>query len=180
MRLIKAVRQNYRPSQEILKLLDGFRQMVNDCLRVGLKFEEENHATPSMKRLSMLCYGQLKRYNVYSAYRLTAISRAAGILSARRKSIKRGYHTRTPYATTPFLVSCYGVKIEDCCLLVHLGSNMFNSIPLNRHTLKILSQQSLKVRSFTLTERCLSLCIAKEAKKWKWLNLPIQSVWTGT
>jgi len=43
--------------------------MVNDCIRVGLKFEEENSATPSMKRLSLLCYSQLKKYEVYSAYR---------------------------------------------------------------------------------------------------------------
>ena len=64
--------------------------MVNDCIRIGLKFEEEKRATPSMKKLSLLCYGQLKKYRVYSAYRLTAISKAAGILSARRKSIKRG------------------------------------------------------------------------------------------
>jgi hypothetical protein len=68
--------------------------MVNDCLRVGLKFEEENRSTPSMKKLSLLCYGQLKRYEVYSAYRLTAISKAAGILSARKKSMRRGFFTR--------------------------------------------------------------------------------------
>jgi hypothetical protein len=77
MRVIKAVRQNYQPTLTILALLEDFRLMVNDCLRTGLKFEEENHTTPSMKRLSLMCYSQLKKYEVYSAYRLTAISKAA-------------------------------------------------------------------------------------------------------
>ncbi|MDA4131552.1 MAG: hypothetical protein OK454_00300, partial [Thaumarchaeota archaeon] len=113
MRVIKAVKQNYQPAPAILALLEDFRRMVNDCIRVGLKFEEENHATPSMRKLSLLCYGQLKKYEVYSAYRLTAISKAAGILSARRKSIKRGYHPKSPYFSKPLLVSCYRLKIQD-------------------------------------------------------------------
>ena len=104
MRVIKAVRQNYQPTLTILTLLEDFRLMVNDCIRIGLKFEEEKHATPSMKKLSLLCYGQLKKYSVYSAYRLTAISKAAGILSARRKSIKSGFLARSPYASRPLLV----------------------------------------------------------------------------
>jgi hypothetical protein len=85
VRVIKAVKQNYQPAPALLALLallEDFRLMVNDCIRVGLKFEEENHATPSMRKLSLLCYGQVKKYDVYSGYRLTAITKAAGILSA--------------------------------------------------------------------------------------------------
>jgi hypothetical protein len=75
--------------------------MVNDCIRVGLKSEGENYSTPT-KRLSLLCYGQLKKYKIYSAYRLTAISKAAGILSARKKSMKRGFFAKSPVSPNGF------------------------------------------------------------------------------
>jgi len=55
-----------------------------------------------MKKLSLLCYGQLKKYEVYSAYRLTAISNAASILSALRKSIKRGFFSKSPMSPNRF------------------------------------------------------------------------------
>src|SRR3984893_8899073 len=161
MRAIKAVRQNYRPTLTILTLLEDFRLMVNDCIRIGLKFEEEKRTTPSMKRLSLLCYGKLKKYGVCSAYRLTAISKAAGILSARRKSIKRGFLARSPYVSRPLLVSCYHLKIQDGKLRVQLGDRRCEYIPLNTHTLRVLSA-ALRINSFTLTGNSLSICVSKE------------------
>jgi putative transposase len=136
--------------------------MVNDCIRIGLKFEDENHSTLSMKKLSLLCYGQLKKYGLYSPYRLTAISKAAGILSARRKSIRRGFYTRNPYVSKPLLVSCYHLKIQDGKLRIPLGGNRCEYIHLNPHILRILSEAALRIRSFTLTTSSLSICISKE------------------
>ncbi len=142
--------------------MEDFRLMVNDCIRIGLKFEEENHATPSMKKLSLLCYSQLKKYEVYSAYRLTAISKAAGILSARRKSIKRGFFARSPYVSRPHLVSCYHLKIQGGKLRVQLEGRRCEYIPLNTHTLKVLSDTTLRINSFTLNGTSLSICVSKE------------------
>ena len=79
--------------------------MVNDCIDIGLASD-----TTAMKRLSILAYGKLKRYGGYSGYRLNAISKAAGILAARKKSIRRGYPTKTPALSKPLLVSSYGFK----------------------------------------------------------------------
>jgi len=138
--------------------------MVNDCIRAGLKFEEENHTTPSMKLLSVLCYSQLKRYEVYSAYRLTAISKAAGILSARRKSIRRGFFTKTPYVSKPLLVSCYQLKIQDGNLRVQLGERRCEYIPLNTHTLRVLSDITLRIKSFALTGTSMSISVSKETE----------------
>jgi len=73
-------------------MMETFRQMVNDCLRIGL----ENNAS-TLKKLSTLCYPVLTRYDIISYYKLHAISRAAGILANRKQSIKRGYPTKTPY-----------------------------------------------------------------------------------
>jgi len=52
--------------------------------------------------------------------------------------------------------------LENGSLIIHLEGDSFESIALNSHTLKILSDQTLKIRSFTLTEKSLSLCISKE------------------
>jgi hypothetical protein len=77
-----------------------FRRMVNDSIRLGLV----NDAC-SLRRLSMLSYNQLAQYDSPSYCKLCAISRAAGILASRKKSVKRGFPTRIPYAVRPQLVS---------------------------------------------------------------------------
>ena len=86
VRAIKAVKQNYEPTQEVLSLLEDFRLMVNDCIRIGLKFEAENHETPSMKKLSLLCYSQLKRYGTYGV-RLYCTDRRLASLGKRVPSV---------------------------------------------------------------------------------------------
>jgi putative transposase len=164
VRVIKTVKQGYEPTPEILSLLEEFREMVNYCIRVGLKFEKENRATPSMKKLCMLCYNELKGYGAYAPYRLTAISRAAGILSARRKSIKRGFMTRTPYASKPLLVSCYNLRVQHGMMRVQLGARRYQYIPLCAHTLKVLSDPSFRINSFTLTNTSLSISFSKEVE----------------
>jgi len=35
------------------------------------------------------------------------------MLAARKKSLKRGFAAREPYAVKPQLVSCYGFKIKN-------------------------------------------------------------------
>ena len=108
---VKSVWQYYVPSKDILGLLEMFRKMVNESLRVGLA----NEVSP-LRRLSILSYNQLAKYDSPSYYKLCAISRAAGILAARNKPVKRGFPTKTPYAVRQQLVSCYGFKIEKGAL----------------------------------------------------------------
>ena len=106
MLAVKSVRQNYPFPPEIHGLLETFRRMVNDSISIGLA----NDAS-SLRKLSLLSYNQLASYDIPSYYKLCAISRAAGILASRKKSIKRGYPTKTPYAHRSLLVSCYGFKL---------------------------------------------------------------------
>ena len=157
---MKSVKQNYEPSEEVLDLLDSFRMMTNDCVGIGLA----NNAS-TLKRLSFLCYEELSRYRVVSYYKLHAISRAAGILASRKKSIRRGVATKDPYAVRPQLVSCYGFKVENGRLKVPLGERRYFDVPLNAHTQKVLTEAGLKVRSFTLTARSVSLTVSKEVKE---------------
>jgi len=105
---IKSVGQFYAPSSEVLELLEVFRRMVNDSIRIGLV----NDAS-SLRRLSLLSYNQLAHYDSPSYYKVCAISRAAGILAARKKSLRRGFPTREPYTVRPQLLSCYGFKVRN-------------------------------------------------------------------
>jgi putative transposase len=139
--------------------METFRQMVNDCIRIGL---ENNIST--MKKLCSVAYKQLAYYDIISYYKLCAISRAAGILTNRKKSMQRGKTPRKPYARRPFLVSCYGFKIVDNILKVPVGHRQYFEIPLNTYVMNILSDNSLQVRSFTITANSLSICFSKQVE----------------
>ena len=108
MLAVKSVWQYYVPVADVLRLLDLFRRMVNDSIRLGLL-----NGASSLRSLSSISYNQLAHYDSPSYYKLCAISRAAGILAARNKSVRRGFPTRTPYAVRQQLVSCYGFKVEN-------------------------------------------------------------------
>lgn len=98
-----------------------------------------------------------------SYYKLCAISKAAGILSNRKKSMNRGHRTRTPYMKRLNLISCYGFKVENGTLKVPLSDRRYCEIPLNNHTKSMLaSDPSIKIRSFCLMLDSLSICVAKQ------------------
>jgi len=133
--------------------------MINDCIRIGL---ENNCTTP--KKLSLLSYHKLKNYDILSYYKLNAISQACGRLAQRKKDIKNGKNPKPPYVEKPFLVSCYGFKINGILLSFPVRNREFVNILLNNHTAKIISDTSIKVRSFTITPTSLSLSIQKEVE----------------
>ncbi|MDA4115073.1 MAG: transposase [Thaumarchaeota archaeon] len=158
----KVIRQDLEPTVDQIALMECFRQMTNHSIRIGLEFERKYGITPPMRELSRLSYAHLKSYQCYAQYRLCAISRAAGILSSRKKSIKRGFPTRSPFVSKRMIVSCYGFDIQDGHLVIHLVSGASESIALNSHTLDVISNPTVRVCSFTLTEKSLCLCISKE------------------
>jgi hypothetical protein len=96
---MKSVWQQYAPTRDVLGLLEVFRRMVNESIRIGIAND-----VSSLRRLSLLSYNQLAQYDSPSCYKLSAISRAAGILASRKKSLKRGLPTRTPYSVRQQLV----------------------------------------------------------------------------
>jgi putative transposase len=138
-------------------LLDVFRRMVNESLRIGIA-----NSASSLRKLSLLSYNQLAQYDSPSYYKLCAISRAAGILAARKKPVRRGFPTRIPYAVRPQLVSCYGFKIRNGLLEIPVARGRRITIPLTKHTLRAVSQSGVKVRSFTLTLTRLCLCMIRD------------------
>jgi putative transposase len=146
----------------VLVLLEVFRRIVNESIRIGLA-----NNVSSLRRLSLLSYNQLAQYDSPSCYKLCAISRAAGILASRKKSLRRGFPTRTPYSVRQQLVSCYRFKAKNGQLEIPIARGKRFSIPLTKHTINVISQPGVEVRSFTLTLNRLSLSIAREAPRIK-------------
>ncbi|MEM3064755.1 MAG: transposase [Candidatus Nitrosotenuis sp.] len=162
MSVIKSIKQNFTPNSEQLQMMDTFKDMVNRCIRIGL---DNNVST--MKKLSMLSYHQLENYPILSYYKLTAISQAAGRLAQMKKDIKKGRKVKSPFVTKPYLVSCYGFKINGMLLSFPISDRNYANILLNRHTEKILSDRTLEPRSFTITPTILSMTVRKEVQEIK-------------
>jgi putative transposase len=99
--------------------METFRQMVNDCIRIGL----QSNVSTRIK-LTKLCYHELDRYDVYSTYKLCAISHAAGILANRKTSIRRGFQPREPNAKKPLLNTYTGFKIVDGIVTSPMSEDM--------------------------------------------------------
>ena len=133
--------------------------MVNDCIRIGL---ENNCST--LKKLSLLAYHKLENYHIHSTYKLNAISQACGRLTQMKQSIRRGIRTKSPFVRKPFLVNCYGFKINGMFMSIPYMPRQPINILLNEYTTKILSDK-LKVRSFSINESGISLCISKEVEE---------------
>lgn len=163
---IKSVKQPLRPSPALSQLMETFRHMVNDCIKIGL---ENNVST--MKKLCSLAYKQLANYNIISYYKKCAISHAAGILANRKKSIRRGMNPRRPYAARPLLVSCYGFKIIDAALKIPLGNRQYYSISLNGYVRKVLSDSLFKIHSFTMTKDSVNICYSREVAEFEYASI---------
>jgi putative transposase len=159
MRAVKTVQQHYSPSPEILQMIEQFRRMLNDCVRIGVG---EN--VTSVKSLSPRAYSQLAAYDVMSYYKLCAISKATGILRNYRKARRKTPETRQPCALRPQLTTCYGFKIraKDGVLLLPFKPKQPLLIPLNGHLLRVLSESGIEICSVTLTEQQLNISYAKE------------------
>jgi putative transposase len=155
MRAVRAVKQSYTPSPELLNLLDTFRKMVNDCIRIGLAGN-----VTSMKAISGKAYHELAGYDVPTYYRLTAISKAAGILQNYRQTLRKHPGAKKPYAAKLMLTDCYAFKVFKGELRLPIRAREYVYIPLNAYTLR--SIESYDVRSVCLTASAASLTFSKE------------------
>jgi len=132
--------------------------MINDCIRIGIR-----EKSTSMKSLSSKAYRQLSQYDVAVCYRLTAISRAAGILKNYRRSLRKNSQTRVPQAKRLSLVDCYGFRIKGKRLRLTLRAHQHAYIELNAYTLKALGDNFL--RSVTLTSESLSVTYSRDVEE---------------
>jgi putative transposase len=59
-----------------------------------------------------------------------------------KKDIKKGRKVKSPFIKKPYLVSCYGFKINGMLLSFHVSNREFANILLNNHIAKILRQDT--------------------------------------
>lgn len=160
MRVVKCVVQSYTATDEILNRLQDFRMMLNDCIRIGIR---EN--LTAMRSLTSKAYQQLSHYEMATCYRLTAISKATGILKNYRRSLRKNPRTRIPYVKRLGLVDCYRFRIQDKRLRITLRPHEYAYIDLNSHTLEAIA--ACACRSVTLTSENLSICYSKDIEERK-------------
>ena len=158
LKAIKCIKQPLEQNQDINDMMETFRLMINDCIRIGL----ENNNCSTLKRLSTLAYGKLEKYSILSGYKLNAISQACGRLSQMKRSIKRNNKTKSPFVKKPYLVNCYGFKINGMLMSIPFKHHQPINILLNHHTTKILTDKTISVRSFTISGSSISICISKQ------------------
>ena len=159
LRVYKSITQRYDSTVDLKELLVTFTKMINHYIKIGMR---EN--THNMKKLSVLCYHKLYNYDVLGSYKLCAISRAAGILSNRKQSIKRGRKVRLPMVRKPFITNCYGIKHNGCLLTIPYKNSKSINILLNNHATPVLSDPDLMVHSFSMTDTSISIYISKKVE----------------
>jgi putative transposase len=153
---IKTVRQNYVPTPKILRLLEDYRKMVNETIRIALT-EKVSSKFALMKR----CYHSLSEFPYHTDYRIVAINIGLGIVHNYRKSLRKNKDIKKPYVTHPFAKTLARyTKIEDCKLKLAILPWQYVYIALSKHTLQSISGYS--VRSVTLTACTMSLAFSKE------------------
>ena len=163
---IKSIKQDYNPNQELVTMMETFRQMVNHCIRLGI---ENNVST--LKKFSLLFYHDLSCYQIQSKYKLTAMSQACGRLSQMKRTLKKGIIPRSPFVGKPYLTSCYGFKINGVLLSIPLGNREYSHVILNWHTVDKLSEKGITPRSFVITPNSLSISVRKEVEEIKCNNV---------
>jgi len=114
--------------------------------------------------MSILSYHELRNYDILSSYKLNAMSQACGILAKYKKEFKKNPNAKMPYVTRPYITNCYGIKHSGSLLTIPFKPYQPINILLNNHTQQILSDPTLKVRSFTITALNISICILKEVE----------------
>ncbi|MDE1814890.1 MAG: hypothetical protein KGI05_09555, partial [Thaumarchaeota archaeon] len=112
-----------------------------------------------------MSYHELSKYEILSYYKLTAISSACGRLAQRKRDIKKGKTPKSPFISKPYLVSCYGFKINNMLLAIPIGDRNYQHVLLNSHTLEILQDRSLKVKSFTINPNSISISVRKNVEQ---------------
>ncbi|MDE1764606.1 MAG: transposase, partial [Thaumarchaeota archaeon] len=88
-----------------------------------------------------------------------------------KRSIREGKITKSPYVQKPYLVSCYGFKINGMLLSIPIGDRKYIHIVLNHNTQQILQDKLLRVKSFVITPDSISLSIQKKIEEIKCDNV---------
>lgn len=153
---VKAARFGYRPTRQVLGLLETFRSMVNDALYIG--FEQRPR---SRFALIAQAYAYLKeRYGLHTHYILSACECAFAMLRNRR-------WRKLPRVRKLFLkLDNQTYRLDYMLLRIPKRPREFCFIQLEggEYQLSFLRNPKLKRGSLTMTERHVTIAFTKESE----------------
>ncbi|MGI0102316.1 MAG: RNA-guided endonuclease InsQ/TnpB family protein [Nitrosotalea sp.] len=155
---VKSIKQTHRCT-ELGKLMEEFRYMVNEAVRIGIK----NNITSKL-RLRNELYPMFKN-GFHTSYISMAVFKAHALLKSYRKALKKRPDAKMPYVLKEFLiVDSYVYKIFYDHIQIPTRPREFVVIPLNHHTSRVISESNPKPGNVTLTPNTLSISFSKEIK----------------
>jgi len=157
VKAVKCVGIPYQPSEEVLALLRDFREMVNYCIRVGLK-----KGITSRFRLTKEVYHRLTRYGYHSWYALSAIEIATAILKNHRRAERRRRDVKSPRARKLIAkIGNQGFRIEGDRLRIPLRPREYLYISLHKRARELLVNSGFKLGSVTLMPSMVYVSFSK-------------------
>jgi putative transposase len=153
---MKSLSFKYSASEELSSLLEDFRLMCNDAIRIALSEKPRNRFN-----LIGLAYSRLKGYGLHTHYILSACEVAYSIYrNKRRKTI--------PYVGKAFLkLDNQSYKLDHLLLRIPTTPRHFIFLTLrgSEYHLSFIDDSNLKRGSITITERTVSITFSKESRK---------------
>jgi len=152
---VKCVGIPYQPSQDVLRLLETFRGMVNYCIHIGLE-----KGITSRFRLTRETYHRLMGYGYHSWYVLSAIEVATTILKNYRKAKRKKLRVKVPRARRLMAkIGNQAIKVADGMLRIPLKPRRYLYIQLYERARDLLEEY--KVCSATLTSKAVYVAFSK-------------------
>jgi putative transposase len=156
MKAVKAVRFRYTPTERVRGLMERFREMVNEALRIGYERKPRSRFS-----LITMAYCELKRYGLHTHYILSACECAFAMLRNRRWK-------RLPRVRRPFLKLDSQTYVLNYMLLrIPEKPREFILIPLigGEYQLSFLRNPELKRGSVTITEGNVVISFSAEREE---------------
>ncbi len=150
---VKAVKFTHKASAEIYSLLESFRLMCNDAIRIGLIKKPKSRFD-----LIGMSYERLKEYGLHTHYILSACE----VAYSAYKNKNRKSH---PYINKPFLkLDNQTYKLDYLLLRIPTQPKKFIYLTLNGSVYhrSLLADERLKLGSVTITERNVIISFSKE------------------
>ncbi len=154
VRAVRAVRFRYACSEELNSLLDDFRLMCNDAIKIALQEKPKNRFA-----LIRLAYPRLKEYGLHTHYILSACEVAFSIYRNKERRSR-------PYVRRAFLkLGSPAYILNHMVLRIPTKPRRFIYLVLqgSRYHLSFVDHPGLKRGSITLTPQGLSIAFSKEA-----------------
>jgi putative transposase len=156
---ILVVKQSHN-STELVDLMEEFRWMINESIRIGIKYNAS-----SLKTLNSILYHHLTNHTKYlRLYVARSILIARTRLRDFRKRRKNNPRINAPYYKNPYLiVDKNSYKIIGTTLLIGIKPRQsYIGIPLNQYTVQKIA--TARTGTITITPTTLSISIIKDTK----------------